>query len=62
MGRLLVFLAALFAMGFTAHAQDDPGALPGVYGPSEAFPSPRNERPAGLSRHPVCREFMRQVR
>jgi hypothetical protein len=40
MGRLLVFLAALFAMGFTGHAQDDPGALRGVYGSSEAIPSP----------------------
>jgi hypothetical protein len=40
MGRLLVFLAALFATGFTGHAQDDPGALRGVYGSSEAIPSP----------------------
>jgi hypothetical protein len=39
MGRLLAFLAALFAMGLTAHAQDDPGALAGVYGPSQAFPT-----------------------
>jgi hypothetical protein len=40
MGRLLVFLAALFAMGFTGHAQDDPGALRGVYGSSQAVPAP----------------------
>jgi hypothetical protein len=40
MVRPLAFLAALLAMGVTAHAQDDPGALRGVYGSSGALPSP----------------------
>ncbi len=38
--RFFVFLAAMFATGLAGHAQDDPGALRGVYGPSQAFPAP----------------------
>jgi hypothetical protein len=52
MGRLLVFLAALFAMGFTGHAQDDPGALRGVYGSSQAVPALAATKGSGASAAP----------
>jgi hypothetical protein len=53
MGRLLVFLAALFATDFTGHAQDDPGALAGVYGPSQAFPTPMGTKGRPASQAPA---------
>jgi hypothetical protein len=53
MVRRLAFLAALFAMGFTAHAQDDPGALSGVYGPSQAFPTPTGTKGRPASQAPA---------
>jgi hypothetical protein len=53
MVRRLAFLAALFAMGFTAHAQDDPGALAGVYGPSQAFPTSTGTKGRPASQAPA---------
>jgi hypothetical protein len=53
MVRPLAFLAALFAMGFTAHAQDDPGALAGVYGSPQAVPTPTGTKGRPASPAPV---------
>jgi hypothetical protein len=53
MVRPLAFLAALLAMGLPAHAQDDPGALGGVYGPSQAFPTPTGTKGRSASPAPV---------
>jgi hypothetical protein len=52
MVRPLAFLAALLAMGLTGHAQDDPGALAGVYGSSQAVPDPTGTKGRSASPAP----------